>query len=212
MYAAAQESCAWYKVDWFPVLDFEELHHVVMYASLNLHLLTRVELCFSVAVWISCLLRMNLALCHDNNESAPSSRMTRKRTRLQSVHMWGRQGQSCIRVVRTDIWLGWYPVQTVLSRPLTWQQLWTEISFPGAVPKGARQGEHNKKPSLCHDYDGATCSKFHFRVSVAKASHATISPKRQSLSNLVGQRCRYSVGGALGDSECNLPYSIQTSS
>lgn len=66
---------------------------------------------------------------------------------LQSLHMRGQQGQSCIRVGE-DRQLAW-PISSPDSFEPTTDlagTLWTENSFPGAVPKGAHQREHNKSP------------------------------------------------------------------
>lgn len=61
--------------------------------------------------------------------------------------MRGQQGQSCIRVGE-DRQLAW-PISSPDSFEPTTDlagTLWTENSFPGAVPKGAHQREHNKSP------------------------------------------------------------------
>lgn len=61
--------------------------------------------------------------------------------------MRGQQGQSCIRVGE-DRQLAW-PISSPDSFEPTTDlagTLWTENSFPGAVPEGVHQREHNKSP------------------------------------------------------------------
>lgn len=75
--------------------------------------------------------------------------------------------------------------------------LWTEFSFPGAVPKGVHQREHNKSPPPDMAIMEPLVGNFIFLVFVPKAYYTAISPKHQSLSKLVGGRCRYSGGSTL---------------
>lgn len=129
--------------------------------------------------------------------------MTQNWHRLQFLYMRGRQGHiwAPSESVRTDSWLGWYPVETVLSIPLTWQEPSGQKSLFLVLFQREHIRENTIKVSPSTPTDMAVMKplvvSFIVFVFVPKAYYTLISPKHQSLSNVVGVQCRYSGGGTL---------------
>lgn len=121
------------------------------------------------------------------NKSAPGSQMTQKWHRLQPLRMRGRQGR--IRApsesLRTDSWLGWYPVETVLSSPLTWQEPSGQKSLFLVLFQREHIGENTIKvpPTATTNTPTDTTTmeplvvSFIVFVFVPKAYYTLISPK-----------------------------------